>query len=467
MNVQSNPVPIRAISDSLAAETRNPLAPGNAGLPAASRSTADPPDSPESIFSWETSHAVEPWPEPVNAAEILDALTAFLSRYVVLGNFGAHTLALWVLHTHAFRLRDVTTYIGLESPQKRCGKTTLLTVLSELVNRPVVASNISSPAFFRVIQEARPTLMIDEADTVLRRNDELRGILNSGYKRKTAYVVRVVSQRDNPKSDDAVAKFASPETAPECRPSAEDPYARTLPNSETSGTRLARFSSWCPKVIATIRHLPETLADRCIVIQMNRKKPDEPCARLKGLDGTELRRKCARFVSDHQREIASSDPPIPQDLHDRAGEIWEPLLVLADLAGGQWPELARQAAVGLTIGGHEEIAVGALLFDILFCFVQAGAERLFSRVLAAKLNDMGERPWNESNNEITEVWLAKQLRPYNVRPKNIWIGKHLAKGYLKADFAESAGRYLPKTQAKSLMDELAARVRPGAKKKVT
>jgi hypothetical protein len=54
-----------------------------------------------------------------------------------------------------------------------------------------MAANISSPAFFRVIEEARPTLVIDEADTWLQGNDELRGILNSGYTRKTAFVVRV------------------------------------------------------------------------------------------------------------------------------------------------------------------------------------------------------------------------------------------------------------------------------------
>ncbi len=87
-------------------------------------------------------------------------------------------------------LRQVATYIGVESPEKRCGKTTLLTVLCELVNRPVVASNISSPAFFRVIEEKKPTLLIDEADTVLHRNKELKGILNAGCARKTGYVIR-------------------------------------------------------------------------------------------------------------------------------------------------------------------------------------------------------------------------------------------------------------------------------------
>src|SRR5262249_44697140 len=146
------------------------------------------------------------------------------------------------------------------------------------------------------------------------------------YKRKTAYVVRV---RSEVRSSEFGAR-------------------------NSGGSRLARFSSWCPKVIATIKHLPETLADRCIVIPMQRKKPEEKCERLQGLEAMELKRKCTRFVLDNREKIARAQPQIPVELNDRAGEIWEPLLVLADLAGGDWPERARQAAVALTANGPEE-----------------------------------------------------------------------------------------------------------------
>jgi putative DNA primase/helicase len=99
---------------------------------------------------------VEPWPEPVHGATLLSDLRQVFERFVILPKWSAEALALWTLHTYAFQQRDVSTYLGLESPEKRCGKTTLLTVLSELVNRPVVAANISSPALFRVIEEMRP-----------------------------------------------------------------------------------------------------------------------------------------------------------------------------------------------------------------------------------------------------------------------------------------------------------------------
>jgi hypothetical protein len=378
---------------------------------------------------------LEPWAEAVDGAELLNALARWIRRYVVLEEAAVDALALWVLHTHGFELRDVTVYIGVESPQKRCGKTTLLTVLSEVVNRPIVAANISSPAFFRVIEEMRPTLMIDEADTALHRNDQLRGILNSGYKRKTAYVVRVAM-----------------ETAKRERKIGE----RKGPEARARGSRLVRYSSWCPKAIATIKHLPETLQDRCIVIEMHRKKMGEVCERLKEMSGWELRRKCARFVRDYGETIGSAEPRIPVELHDRAGEIWEPLLALADLAQGGWPERARKAAMSLTRSGQEEGAIGALLFDIMILFTTGDRERLFSRTLAGELNGWGERPWVElkKGKEVTELWLARQLRPYGLRPKTMWIGEELAKGYLREDFDEVFRRYIPRKEAKAMLEEM-------------
>jgi hypothetical protein len=127
----------------------------------------------------------------VNGAELLDGLSRELRRFVVFPTWAAETLALWILHTYAFRLREVTTYIGIESPEKECGKSTLLTVLSHFVDRAALSSNISSSAFFRAIEELEPTLLIDEADTNLRGKDDLTGILNSGYTKTTAFVWRI------------------------------------------------------------------------------------------------------------------------------------------------------------------------------------------------------------------------------------------------------------------------------------
>jgi putative DNA primase/helicase len=376
---------------------------------------------------------VEAWPEPVDGSALLEELRQVLRRYVVLPPMASETLALWVVHTYAFELRNVSTYIGLGSPEKRCGKTTLLSVLSELANRPVVASNISPPALFRVIEEARPTLLIDEADTFLQANDEMRGILNSGYTRKTAYVVRVANETRNT----------------ECgmRNGKEPPEGGTPNEGNGNQSRLARFSCWCPKVIAAIGRLPETLLDRCIAITMQRKMADETCERLRSLDGEVLRRKCARFAADHAEAIATAKPDIPAQLNDRAGDIWEPLLTVADLAGGEWPKLAREAALQLNAGMPDSTIIGSLLMDILAEFAERKAERIFSRDLVETLNQLRERPWAEvrKGKQVDGLWLAKQLRPFGVRPKAMWIGKLAGKGYEKSDFREVWQRYLTRS----------------------
>src|SRR5437660_2603500 len=125
---------------------------------------------------------------------------------------------------------------------------------------------------------------------------------------------------------------------------------------------LGVFSCWCPKVMAAIGRLPETLADRCIVIRMQRKTINEDCERLRDLDTTALRERCIRFVLENQNAIATARPEIPENLNDRAADIWEPLFALADIAGGDWPAKARRAAEGLTASAHGRSPLGALLF---------------------------------------------------------------------------------------------------------
>src|SRR6266853_5459457 len=186
---------------------------------------------------------VVPWAEPVDGNKLLHELRQLVEEFVVLPGWAAEVLALWIVHTYAYELRQVATYIGIESPKERCGKTTLMTLLSELVDRPEPAANISSPAFYRALEELRPTLLIDEADTLLPGNPELRGILNSGYTRKLAYVLRLTHEPRKPEHEHEVVW-------------------------NDGRARLARYSCFGPKAIAQIGRLPATLADRCIVLPL-------------------------------------------------------------------------------------------------------------------------------------------------------------------------------------------------------
>jgi len=240
-----------------------------------------------------------------------------VQRVVVLSKWAVEAICLWVLHTYAFELREITTYLGIESPQHRCGKSTLLDLLGLLVNRPVRAANISPPAFYRTIEEERPALLVDETDTFLY-SQELMGTLNAGYQRAGAFVIRVTSEVSNCGTE--VGNGAT--------------GANGKGNGGGNASRRVKFSCWCPKAIARIGRLPQTLADRCIVVVMQRKLPSERCERLRDIDAETLRRKCLRFVLDHAEAIRAAKPAIPEGMNDRAANIWEPLLAVADLAGG-------------------------------------------------------------------------------------------------------------------------------------
>ena len=351
------------------------------------------------------------WNGPVDGSELLDGLSELLRRHAVLPLWVPETLALWIVHTYAFGFRTVTTYVGVVSPEKRCGKTTLLTMLSKLAKRALVASNISPPAMFRVIERVQPTLLIDEADTFLQGKEELRGILNAGYNMDSAYVIRM------------------------------DPAEV---NSVDGGLR--KFSCWCPKVIAAIGELPETLMDRCIVVTMQRKRAGEVCKRLRKLDGEPWRQKCARWVADNWAAIARAEPNVPEGLNDRAADIWEPLLAIADIAGGIWPELAREAATGLS-GGREDVsAFGLLMRHIQLLFKVWAVDKVFSRRLLEGLQAMKTPPWAEllKGKPLTDMWLARQLRRVGIAPRTVWIDGETARGYHLAHFEDVFARYVPK-----------------------
>lgn len=372
---------------------------------------------------------VFPWPEPVDPRALLDELRAVLIRFVLLPLWAAETLALWIVHTYLYQFGEVSTYIGVESPVRRCGKSTLMIALKKLACRAVVSSNITPPALFRAIAEKEPTLLIDEADTFLHGNEQMRGILNSGYTREMAYVVRVGYEKQKGKGA-----------------------------SKEDSSSLRSFSCWGPKVIAKIGRLPDTLADRCIPIRMERKMRKEELDRIKYLDGTVLRRKCKRLALDYGQAVADARPQLPESLNDRACDIWEPLFALADLAGGHWPGLARQAAEHLSATAEEVNPSGSLLKDISLTFTDLKTDRIFTRSLIEHLNRKVDRPWQEMRHgkEINETWLAKQLSPYGVRPKTIWIGQAQAKGYLAEDFTTVFSRYLTSS-------DLSAEPRPEGK----
>jgi putative DNA primase/helicase len=352
---------------------------------------------------------VEPWPEPVDGAALLAGMKQVFRRYIVLPKDADIALPLWVLHAWTMDAGDISPFMVLVSPTKRCGKTSVLILLYFLTPKSELASNISASALFRYIEAVRPTLLIDEADTFVKDNEELRGILDSGHTKVAAQIIR---------------------------------------NVEVSGEhKPRRFSTWAPKAIATIRKLADTLEDRSVTVTLQRKPRDAKVERLRRRDTEEfkkLRSHAAKWAADNFDKLLDPDPAVPEVLNDRAADNWRPLLAIADLAGGTWPEDARRAARSLS-GEEEDGAVNVeLLRDIRMAF--GDAEDIRSVDLVGKLTADKERPWADwkHGRELTQKQLAGLLKPFciistTVHPQGLAHGK----GYRRADFEAMWDAYCP------------------------
>jgi putative DNA primase/helicase len=351
-----------------------------------------------------------PWPDVVDGAMLLDDIAATFRRYVVAPDGGTDAMALWVMHAHAEAAAFVSPLLALTSPEKRCGKTTALAVIGALAPKALSAASITPAVIFRVVERYRPTLLVDEADTFLPGNDTLRGILNSGHTRATARVIRCEEGGD--------------------------------------GYEPRIFSTWASKAVALIGKLPGTLEDRAVNVRLRRKAKGEKVDRLR-LDRLEpetepLRRQAARWVADHIDELKAADPSVPEILHDRAADNWRPLLAIADVAGGTWPERARAAALALNGAGQEASLGEQLLADLRAIFDDRAAEELSSETLLGALTSMDDRPWRELRHgkPINARGLARMLEPFGVRPKTIRMGERTPKGYVRTELTDAFTRYL-------------------------
>jgi len=353
---------------------------------------------------------------PLTLATALDATVVFIRRYTVQTLEEVIAEALWVMHTWFFQAAETTPYLHIQSPEKRSGKTRLLEVLSHLVRQPWLTGRVTAAVLVRKIDAECPTLLLDETDAAFGSSEEyaeaLRGVLNSGHRKggKTSVCVGQGAQltyRD--------------------------------------------FSVFCPKAFAGLKRLPETVEDRAIPIRLRRRTRTETIERYRYRDAEEaarpLREQFAASAPEAIRRLQGAQPEIPEELDDRAAEGWEPLLAIADLAGGDWPERARRAALALSAGqAREDESLGVrLLADIRRIFDQRGEDRITSADLVEVLNADREAPWSTYRKTgLTQYVLAGLLKSFQVRPATIWLPRgRTAKGYKREDFEDAWTRYLP------------------------
>jgi len=348
---------------------------------------------------------IEPCLKPVSGDELLMTIAAEIRRYIVLPEHAVTAATLWVMHTYAVDAAYIAPILAVQSPQKRCGKSQLLTVLNALVYRGLMVANLSLAALYRAMDQYRPTLLIDEADSFLDQNEEMRGIINSGHSRATARTLRVGGENHN---------------------------------------ELEIFDSFGPKAIAGIGKRRDTIADRSIVISLRRRTKDEQVSVLRQdrLDYSDLRSQCAGWAAQNLDALKAADPAMSAVLHDRAQDNWRPLLAIADLCG--WGTQARAAAMALTESDGDESAAAMVLEDIHTLFRERGANRFASADIVDALAKMEERPWPEwrQGKPITQRQLARLLAPFGIKPKLIKFSSDSARGYKFDQFADSFTRYI-------------------------
>lgn len=351
---------------------------------------------------------IELWAEPVDGAALLSEIQATILRFSVLPEHSAPLMAAWALHAWTHDTADISPVLAFVSPEKRCGKTTALSVMGALVPKSMHAVNISTSVLFRVIEKYRPTVLIDEADTFLEANDELRGVLNGGHNRLSAYVWRSVGDDHEPR----------------------------------------QFKVWAPKCIAMIGKLPDTLEDRALVVRLRRKQEGETVERFRADRVGEFkhfRQKAARWAADNHTSLHNSDPHVPDELNDRAQDNARAICAIADLAGGDWPQTIRAALIGSSAQADDEPqSAGVLLLrDIAEVLEAKRSERIGSTELLDALCVLEESPWNEwrVGKPISTRGVAKLLKPYGIIPKRDMNQRF----YSRADFDDAFNRYLSDT----------------------
>jgi len=367
-------------------------------------------------------HPAGPEPAPVDGAEVLDEIGAFVSRFNAFPHeHCAPMLALWYAHTHAAQHFYVTPRLILDSPEPGSGKTRALEVAQYLVKRPEMTLNASAAAIFRLVSFGPITLLFDEVDAIFNpknggTNEDLRALLNAGYKR-TATIPRCVG--------------------------------------DAKAMRVERFQVYAPVALAGLAgNMPDTITTRAITVHLRRRAPDETVEPFKecrvAAEAAPLREALAEWVDAvGGDQLTEAEPAMPDGVEDRAAEIWEPLLAVADAAGGHWPDTARAACTHFVGQSHDRAASFGtrLLADLRVLFTTAGTDRMRTPDILTALHGLEESPWGDLYGKPLDARrLARELARYGVTPGTFREGATTAKGYQTSGptgLADAWRRYLP------------------------
>ncbi|MFJ7998911.1 DUF3631 domain-containing protein [Streptomyces sp. NPDC096310] len=360
----------------------------------------------------------------IDGAALLNEVEAFHRRFNIFPAEAAYVaVALWDAHAHLLDCFDSTPRLAFLSPEPGSGKSRALEVVETLVPQPMTAVNASAAALFRSVSnpEGRPTILFDEIDTVFGPkagdNEELRGFLNAGH-RRTGVTYRCIGDGGN--------------------------------------QTVQAFPSYCGVAVAGLGNLPDTIMTRSIVIRMRRRARNERVeafrARIHEAEGHKLRDRLAQWAEQARGFIMGAWPDMPDGVTDRPADVWESLLAIADVAGGDWPERARAACVNLVTASraNDKGSLGIRLLTDLRDHVMVGIDRLPTVAILDRLNALDDAPWADLHGKpLDNRRLSKMLTEYMtadnepVTSRNIKTAGSVLKGYYALDLHDAWERYCP------------------------
>ena len=357
---------------------------------------------------------IKPCSEPVtDIALIASLIYQILKDHIACTDAVKVAATLWILMTWLIPASHILPIAWINAPEKRCGKSTLLTLMSRMSNRSLSTSNITGPALFRCIEAYKPTLFIDEVDSFLNESESIRGVLNAGHGRDNSSIARCFGD-DN---------------------------------------QLVTFNVYGAKAISGIGRIPDTLIDRSISLTLRRKMKKESKKRVRDLPigvTNKIQSQLARWSNDNMDAVKAAKPVLPPYINDRAQDNWEILLKIAMMIGDDWLEKAHNACIEISgIESDEPSLNEQLLADIQTVFNLYGTNRLLSRDLLIGLCRDPEMVWSTVNHgkPMTLHQTARRLSEFKISSKDMRAldlqGKEVrGKGYDLDDFQETFLRYL-------------------------
>jgi putative DNA primase/helicase len=349
---------------------------------------------------------IEPWPEPCDGDCLLRDIINRIKRQVVIIYDSALASALFLML--AWVHDEIATHspiLNINSAEPESGKTTLIGLISFLMPRCIASVEASEAAIYRAIKRWSPSFCFDEFDSILADDDKaaLRSVINSGHTRGQG-VLRCIG-------DDKVPEL---------------------------------FLTFAPKVIGMVgRKLPPATLSRCIFVELRRCRKDERFEKFNHVDDTELadlRRRLLRWSMDSAETLRNASVSIPDELPNRRADNWRLQFAIADLAGGEWGDKARAAAIAIE-GKADSRSIGVrLLTDIKALFdADPEAPCMHSATMVAGLIADPEKPWAEltRGKPLTQNRLAKFLGTYRIISQNVKPpGMSEAKGYYRSQFED-------------------------------